>query len=186
MGLGLAALMLAVGLAGWFLVRLARQNGTTAGGGSVDAHRRSARNELAFKAILWLAITAVLFAVKLWPLALMVLIAAAAVTGIEFWRQETVDRLEADPHTGGQSAHGPRGAKGPSPALTTLDPAEARAVLGLGMSASDSEIKAAHRRLIAQLHPDSGGSDYLAAKINAARDVLLISGGDPEKKSAKS
>lgn len=182
MGLGLAALMLAVGLAGWFLVRLARQNGNGAGDVDIDAQRRSARNELAFKAILWLAITAALFAVKLWPLALMVLIAAAAVTGIEFWRQETVDRLEADPRAGARSADDPGGRR---MALTTLDPTEARAVLGLGVSASDTEIKAAHRRLIGQLHPDSGGSDYLAAKINAARDVLLANRSVSEKKSPK-
>lgn len=49
---------------------------------------------------------------------------------------------------------------------------EAYRILGLEPSASDDDIKAAHRRLMAALHPDKGGSDYLAAKINQARDTL--------------
>jgi DnaJ homolog subfamily C member 19 len=46
-------------------------------------------------------------------------------------------------------------------------------VLGLSEGASVDEINEAHRRLIAKVHPDSGGSSELAAKVNEARDVLL-------------
>jgi hypothetical protein len=55
----------------------------------------------------------------------------------------------------------------------TMAEDEALRVLGLPPGATADEIKAAHRRLMAQFHPDHGGSNYLAEKINAARDVLL-------------
>ena len=52
---------------------------------------------------------------------------------------------------------------------------EAYAVLGLKPGATDEEIRAAHHELMKGVHPDHGGSSYLAAKINAARDRLLKS-----------
>ncbi len=51
--------------------------------------------------------------------------------------------------------------------------AEALEVLGLPPSASKAEIQAAYLRLMRAAHPDQGGSDWLAARINQARDVLL-------------
>lgn len=50
---------------------------------------------------------------------------------------------------------------------------EAYAILGLQPGADEEAIKAAHHRLMKQLHPDHGGTDYFAAKLNRARDVLL-------------
>jgi hypothetical protein len=55
--------------------------------------------------------------------------------------------------------------------------AEALAVLGLKSGASVDEIKAAHRELMKGVHPDRGGSEFLAAKINEARDLLLERAG---------
>lgn len=53
------------------------------------------------------------------------------------------------------------------------DIAKARALLGLSPDADAKAIRAAHRRLIASVHPDKGGTEALAAQINAARDLLL-------------
>lgn len=57
------------------------------------------------------------------------------------------------------------------------DIARARALLGLSARADADEIRAAHRRLIASVHPDRGGTQALAAQINAARDLLLKAAG---------
>jgi hypothetical protein len=54
-----------------------------------------------------------------------------------------------------------------------MRPNEARTLLGLGEGASLAEIRAAHRRLIARVHPDAGGSAGLATRVNAARDALV-------------
>jgi hypothetical protein len=50
---------------------------------------------------------------------------------------------------------------------------DARRLLGVGEGATLQEIREAHRRLIAKVHPDTGGSAELANRVNAARDTLL-------------
>jgi hypothetical protein len=50
---------------------------------------------------------------------------------------------------------------------------EAYDVLGLRPGASEADIREAHRRLMRGAHPDAGGSDWLASRVNQARDILL-------------
>ena len=53
------------------------------------------------------------------------------------------------------------------------DEAEARAILGVSRDADAPTIRAAHRRLVVNIHPDRGGSADLTRRVNAARDLLL-------------
>jgi len=79
------------------------------------------------------------------------------------WRE----RLDAD--------HGPRhGGPGRTGGMTKE---EAYEILGLEAGASAAQIREAHRRLMQRVHPDVGGSSFLAARINEAKDVLLSKHG---------
>jgi hypothetical protein len=111
---------------------------------------------------------------RLAELALDDLLNLLAVCRAEDSRSATVleaylDRVHGD---GWRDAlHGKGGEHGEI--ASHMTPAEAREILGVGADAGREEIVDAHRRLMQKNHPDRGGSTYLAAKINQAKDILL-------------
>jgi hypothetical protein len=80
---------------------------------------------------------------------------------LEAWLDRTDPEWRSAPPPARPSSAGP------------MTRAEALSVLGLAEGASGAEIRAAHRRLMQSAHPDRGGSDWLAARVNEAREVLL-------------
>ncbi len=86
-----------------------------------------------------------------------------------------LDRRSPDWRDGSDAAGADAGGKkagvGESPGAMTTE--EALRVLGLNAGAGEAEVRAAYHRLIRHLHPDQGGSSFLAAQVNRARDVLL-------------
>jgi hypothetical protein len=92
---------------------------------------------------------------------------------LEAWLDRAApDWREAEAWAGTTGAGGGGGGRGGATG-GPMTRAEALAVLGLAEGATEAEIRAAHRRLMRAAHPDQGGSDWLAARINQARDVLL-------------
>ncbi len=84
--------------------------------------------------------------------------------------QAYLDRTYADEW---QQRAGAEGQPHSASASGEISHQEALQILGLSAGASEDEIVDAHRRLMQKLHPDRGGSAYLAARINQAKDKLL-------------
>jgi DnaJ family protein C protein 19 len=96
--------------------------------------------------------------------------ALAGLAGLMIWASRILNLIQMGRQFGGVFGKRKGEAKSPS---STMTEDEAYRVLGLTPGASEDEIKAAHRGLIEQIHPDHGGSDYLAAKVNLAKDFLV-------------
>lgn len=115
-----------------------------------------------------LALVAILFALLgRFPLTLMLGGAAALLLGIPDAVLGRGERREEEGMRQQSHHHG----RAPQPGHMTKN--EAYEVLGLSDGATEEDVREAHKRLIKQAHPDQGGSDYLAAKVNLAKDVLL-------------
>jgi hypothetical protein len=82
-----------------------------------------------------------------------------------------LDRVHPDWRDAAAGGQAGAGAAPPSESAA-MTREEAYRILGLEPGADEKAIRAAHRRLMVKLHPDQGGSNYLAAKINQAKDVL--------------
>ncbi|MBK1694484.1 hypothetical protein CKO09_06985 [Chromatium weissei] len=100
------------------------------------------------------------------------LFAALATLGLAFTRIERVLKWIPELRQLFQSFNQQQSPKSP-PQNGHLSDAEARAILGVAANADAETIRAAHRRLMQRLHPDRGGSDCLAAQINAAKQRLI-------------
>jgi len=83
-----------------------------------------------------------------------------------------LDRREPGWREHAQQDAGPRSGREATPSGKMTEQ-EAYQVLGLQPGATEEEIGRAHRSLMKKLHPDQGGSTYLAARVNQAKDVLL-------------
>lgn len=84
-----------------------------------------------------------------------------------------IDRIHGTGWRSADSAGQRSGDAPPRHPSASMTRDEAYEVLGLEPGASEAEIRAAHHRLMMKVHPDQGGSNYLAARINQAKDLLL-------------
>ncbi len=89
------------------------------------------------------------------------------------WQDDLGDESAASEDRSGWGRSSGGGAKAEAPPGGSMSPQQAYEILGLEPGATNQEIREAHRRLLQKIHPDHGGSNFLAAQINRAKDVLI-------------
>ncbi len=93
-----------------------------------------------------------------------------SVQVLEAWLDRADEAVDGD-GAGREAPSGDRGGRAAEDG--TVSRAQALEILGLSKDATEEDIREAHRRLMMANHPDRGGSSWLAARINRAKDVLL-------------
>ncbi len=125
------------------------------------------RSKPFWQAGLFLSLLVMFLALRLLPFAILLIPVAAGVMLNSYYqkRRWKSDNLDVD-----VKSSQPKSSTTKSD--TQMSYAEALAVLGLNDNATRADVDQSYKKLISQLHPDAGGTDYLAAKINQARDRL--------------
>ena len=158
--MGNLVLALAIVFGGWWLMRKFAS--------SQPAQIRSLARRIAGGAIM--AVGALLMARGQATIAISLFVLGAGLIGETSLFPDGIQWPGAKPEAG----PGPRPeARPPTPRRTAMSREEALAVLGLKPGAGPDDVRAAYKRLMKDFHPDRGGSDYLAAQINQAKDVLI-------------
>lgn len=131
---------------------------------------RPRKTKRLYQGVFFFSLIAIALYLKIIPFALILGVIGIGMLILDRIREALLDnddlREDAKPSAGGSSQAEWR------PRSGAMEISEAYSVLGLKEGASVEEVDVAYKRLIGQLHPDRGGTDYLAAKLNEARDVL--------------
>lgn len=131
---------------------------------------RPRKTKRLYQGVFFFSLIAIALHLKIIPFALVLGVIAAGVLVMDRIREALLDSEDLK-EDGKPSQDGNRQTEW-RPRSGSMEASEAYSVLGLKDGASADEVDTAYKRLIGQLHPDRGGTDYLAAKLNEARDVL--------------
>ena len=133
------------------------------------------------KMVIWSAIISVLVILGLLAVTGHLNVITAAIAGLVALLPRATQLLKYLPfisrlyqQQGQNNAQNQQNTQSPPPrGQQTMSAEEAQEVLGLKPGHTSDDVIKAHRRMMQKVHPDRGGSDYLAAQINKAKDTLL-------------